>query len=146
MELHCHGHWNVNAGGRFWEVHPNPIGKSQLPSNVSIDDEHWCNRWHPNGEFVNCQGFWVPPTHHAHPNCLKNCPPPTVAFDLNGTVASAPPLIPLNHRTTGTTPVQHPPSASINSNMNPSVGIPNLVNHSYTASAEQWHKCQHSSN
>jgi hypothetical protein len=80
----------------------------------------------------------VPPTHHTHPDYLKNRPPPTVTFDLNVTVASAIPTTPMDPRTTGnmpiqhpppagTTPVQQPPSASTNSNMNPSVGIPNLV-------------------
>jgi hypothetical protein len=108
---HYHGRWNVNAGGRFWEVYPNPIEKSQLPSNVSSDDEHWYNQWHPNGKFVNYQGVQVPLTHCTHPDYLKNRPPPTVTFDPNITVASTLPMTPVDSRITGTRTVQHPPPA-----------------------------------
>jgi hypothetical protein len=67
-------------------------------------------------------------TNPLHPSSLpQNHPPPTVSFDPNATVASALPMAPLDHRTTSTTSVQQPSAATINSTMNPSVGIPNVV-------------------
>jgi hypothetical protein len=130
---HYHGRWNVDRGLRqFWEVYPNPIGKSQLPSNVSEDDHHWYNRWHPNGKFVNYQGMTVPPTHRSHPDYLKHRPPSTVTFDPNITVATDP-TTPVDPDAAGTTTTQHllpsdaTPAQHTPSTVHLSVGIPNLI-------------------
>ena len=130
---HYHGRWNVDRGlRRFWEVYPNPIGKSQLPSNVSADNHHWYNRWHPHGKFVNYQGIAVSPTHRSHPDYLKHRPPPTVTFDPNITDA-ADSTTPSDLHATGTATIQHPlpssaaPDHHTPSAVHPSVGIPNLI-------------------
>jgi hypothetical protein len=134
---HCHGCWTLGPDGRHWEVHPNPIRKDQLPSNVSDDDDHRCNWWCPTGEFVDYQRIRVSWTHHTHSRYLKNHPPPTVSYDPNVTVASTLPMVPLDPNMTGTTSAHHPSITTPTSNVSHRRAFLIWSNHSCTSLSGQ---------